>query len=512
MRNLYQYIFILLVVVTAVGCQKDLLDKSPLDKLSTETFYKDQSQADMALNGVYNSFNCCWLMLDFMSDNNYCQDAWQGSLEFSQWTQNSSSWRAWEKWAIGYQTIGRVNRFLENIVQVPISDDVKNRMMAEARFMRAYWYADLVHFFGDVPLILKTLTLSESQVTRTPKADVLKAAEADFDFAIANLPVKASEVGRATKGAAWAFKARMYLYNERWAEAAAAANEVIKLNTYSLQADYQNIFVESNENNSEVIFDIQYIRNTRQQPWPSTALSYSEWPTAGVTLSMIDSYYMKNGKAISDAGSGYNEQDPFKDRDPRMAATFFLPGSQFKGKTFIPKGESSRTCFRPRKYADENNPDLNNCGLNLILMRYADVLLMRAEALIETGNTTQEVYDLINQVRQRASVNMPKIEAAEGTGLSQAQLRQILRHERRVEFPMEFTRYSDMRRWKLESAVQDVYGFNKEALSDPSDPAKWVFKREKLATRSFDPKKGWLWPIPQDDINSNKNMKQNDGY
>lgn len=496
------------------GCSDNLLNKSPLDQFSPQTFYTNATEVDMALMGIYSAINDNWYQYDFMSDNHLCHHAWQGSLEFSKWQQNSSSGRALGKWRIAYSTIGRVNTFLENTQNVKIDETLKKRMQAEARFLRGMMYADLAHFYGDVPLILKTLPLSEAKVTRTAKDQVLAAAIDDFNFASANLPASytGADVGRATKGAALAFKTRLYLYNEKWTEAAAAAKEVMDLNQYRLFADYEGLFKEENENNVEVIFDIQYIRNLRPQPWPSTALSFSEWPTPGVTSDIIDAYYMKNGKSINAGNSGYNEQDPFTNRDPRLSATLVLPGSQYGNVKFIPASDGQITGARPRKYADISNTDKNNCGLNYILMRYADILLMRAEALIESGNTGKEVYDLVNMVRTRSSVNMPAIENAEGSGLSKEQLREIVRHERRVEFAVEGTRYSDMRRWKLESAVKDVYGYDISKLSDPSDPSKWVFVRLKADTRSFDPSKGWLWPIPLDEIQSNSNLKQNPGY
>ena len=143
-------------------------------------------------------------------------------------------------------------------------------------------------------------------------------------------------------------------------------------------------------------------------------------------------------------------------------------------------------------------------------MRYADVLLMRAEALVESGNTGQDVYDLINQVRAR--VNMPKVESVEGAGLSKEKLRSIIRHERRVEFFEEGTGYADMLRWKDASLVHDVIGYNNSKLSDPSSPATWTFEQVKVATRVFDATKGWLWPIPQSEIQNNENLTQNPGY
>lgn len=510
-------IFLFMIyALTCISCMDNLLDQKPLDQLSPDSFYTNEAEAKMGLMGIYSSFVDEWHQYDFMSDNCYCHHSWQGSLEFSEWKQNSSSSRALSKWRIAYRTIGRVNKFLENIENAPVSEATRNTMKAEARMIRGYFYADLVHFYGDVPLILEELSLEEAKVSRTPKKEVLQAAEEDFDYAISHLSEIAPETGRATKGAALAFKARMCLYNKDWNKAALLCKEVIDSGVYDLYPDYGAVFEEANENNIEVIFDIQYIKNLRVQPWPTTGTSFTEWPTAGVTLSAIDAFHMvSTGKPITDPTSGYNEQNPFEDRDPRMGATYVLPNSPFiDGAPYIPAAQDGevQTCFRPRKYADIDNPDRENCSINLILMRYADVLLMRAEALVELGQTDAEVYRLINQVRRRPSVMMPTVEEAEGNNLTQEQLREIVRHERRVEFGMEFTRYSDMRRWELESAVGKVWGFNKSYLSDPSSPATWRFERIELVTRVFDSKKGWLWPIPLEEIQNNENLTQNPGY
>jgi hypothetical protein len=514
MKNLKKIISTIFISAMLVSCTKDILEKTPLDQLSPEIFYSNAQEADMALMGVYASVVDHWFQYDFMSDNNYMHHAWQGSLEFSEWKHNSSSSRALNKWRIAYRTIARVNSFLSNIEDVPMDEELKARMEAEARFLRGMLYADLTFFYGDVPLILEVLPLEEAKIERTPKEQVLSSAIGDLEFAAENLPdtYSGNDIGRVTKGAALAFKTRVLLYDEQWEKAAQAAKEVIDMGVYSLYPDYEGLFKEENENNEEVIFDIQYMKDLRPQPWPSTALSFSEWPTPGVTADIIDSYYMTNGLPLSDPASGYNDQDPFKERDPRLMATFVLPGTPYGAITFIPANDTQPTGARPRKYADIENANKDNTGINWILMRYADVLLMRAEALIESGNTGQEVYDLINQVRQRPSVDMPTIEEVEGSGLNQEQLRDIVRHERRVEFAMEGTRYSDMRRWELESAVHDVYGYNTEKLADPNDPSKWVFERVKLATRKFDPQKGWLWPIPLEEIQNNSNLTQNTGY
>lgn len=508
---------LLISIILLIGCNADILNKYPIDALSPDTFYENENELKMGLMGVYNGLRetdtqIHWFQFDFMSDDAFCEHAWQGSLEFGAWNQNSSSSSALSKWARAYKTIVRANTFIHNADNSPIDESIKELMKAEARFLRAYMYIDLIHFFGDVPLVLEPQSLDESKVSRTEKSQVLTAIITDLDYAAGILPISYSgaNIGRATKGAALAYKARALLYNDKWGEAAEVAKLVIDLNVYDLFDDYEALFEEANENNIEVIFDIQYMKDLSPQPWPSSALSFAEWPTPSITSDLINSFYMTNGLHINNPASGYNNQNPYVNRDPRLAASIVLPGHQMGLRVFIPGNDEVATGARPRKYADLYNSDRDNCGINTITMRYADILLMRAEALVESDNISQEVYDLVNLVRQR--VGMPKIEDVEGTGLNKEQLRQIIRHERRVEFPIEGLRYSDMYRWRDESLVHDVYGYNRSKLSDPTSQNTWEFEIVKVATRKFDDQKGWLWPIPQTERQNNENLKQNPGY
>ncbi len=516
MKNLNRIIAAFIVLSTLFSCSENLLDKTPLDRLSPSTFYQNEAQATMALMGIYNALQpnatpSHFYQFDFMSDNGYCQHQWQGSMEVAEWKTNSSSWAPGAKWSQDYTIITRANQLMKDISSSSLTETIKNQMIAEAKFLRAYAYTDLITYFGDVPLILEVQTLADAYVSRSAKNEVLTAILKDFDDAVTVLPESYSKAGRATKGAAIAYKAKALLYNEKWTEAAAAAKQVMDLGVYDFYPNYEDLFSEAHENNIEVIFDIQYIKTTQAQPWPTSSLNLSEWPTANATASLINSYYMTNGLPITDGASGFNAQDPFKNRDPRLAASVVLPGSNFGSKTFIPANDEVPCGARPRKYADIGTSDVNNTSINTILMRYADICLMRAEALIESGSTAQEIYDLIDKVRAR--VAMPKVEDVEGTGLNQSQLRAIVRHERRVEFYNEGTRYADMLRWKDQSLVHDVYGYDKSKLSDPNDPAKWQFEQIKIETRTFDSAKGWLWPIPQSEIEINKNLLPNNpGY
>ncbi|MCW3804747.1 RagB/SusD family nutrient uptake outer membrane protein [Plebeiibacterium marinum] len=518
MKNLNRIFILFLISSVLFGCADDLLEKTPKDSLSPATFFQDETQCMMALMGVYaaiqpNATPTHFYQFEFMSDNGYCQAAWQGSNEIGSWSTTSTSWGPYAKWTQNYTIIARANEFIQDVANADVDEDVKEQMVAEVKFLRGYAYADLITYYGNVPLITEVLPLSEAYVSRDSKSDVLTQVLKDLDDAAAVLPTSydGSEVGRATKGAALSYKAKILLYNERWSEAAQAAKEVIDLDEYDFFNDYEALFTESNENNIEVIFDIQYIQ-TQSQPWPAEPFVLGTWQTSNITASMINSYYMTNGLPIDDPNSGYDDQDPYTNRDPRLDATVVLPGTQYGEATFVPASYAEYPCgAKPRKYAEYGVADVNVSSLNTILMRYADICLMRAEALIESGSTDQEIYDLINAVRAR--VGMPSIESVEGSGLTQSQLRDILRHERRVEFCMEGTRYADMLRWKDEALVHDVYGYDKSLLSDPADPAKWVFKQIKIATRTFNSTKAWLWPVPQADIDINENLLPNNpGY
>ena len=518
MKNLNRIITLFFISSVLFGCSKDLLDKTPLDRLSPSTFYQNETQCKMALMGIYsaiqpNATPTHFYQFEFMSDNGYCQAAWQGSNEIGSWSTNSNSWGPNAKWQMDYKILTRANEFLQDIATAPVSDAVKTQMAAEAKFLRGYAYSDLISYFGDVPLITKVLAFPDAFVKRTAKSEVLTQIITDFTDAASALPVSysGSDVGRATKGAALAYKAKISLYNQKWADAAQATKDVMDLNLYDLYPNYSDLFTEAYEDNIEVIFDIQYT-TSQTQPWPAEPFVLGTWQTSNITADMINSYYMTNGKPITDATSGYKDQDPYTNRDPRLAITVVLPGSKYGTATFIPASYDEYPCgAKPRKYAEYGIADVNTSTLNTILMRYADICLMRAEALIESGSTAQEIYTLIDKVRAR--VGMPTVESVEGTGLNQAQLRKIVRHERRVEFCMEGTRYADMLRWQDVSLVHDVWGYDKTKLSNPASPATWTFSQIKIATTTFNPTKGWLWPIPQQDIDINKNLlPQNPGY
>lgn len=494
----------LLVLGSFSSCQKNLLDISPLDKINPDDFFKNAKEAEIALNGVYSSNDDTWISFDAMADDLYDQYPWEGPTEIGRGIHGSTTAYILWKWQGNYKGIARANLFIENIGKATFDENVKKRLLAEAKYLRAWWYADLADFYQDVPLILAPQKLAEANIAKSSKADVLTAIYKDLDDAIAALPTSYSggDLGRVTKGAALALKARVLLYNSKWSEAAAAAKQVMDLNVYSLYPDYAGLFTVAAENNSEVIFDSQYIKNKRNNGY-STVIR--DWRSFVPLVNLSDDYYMANGLPITDPASGYNPAKRFDNRDPRMDVTLGLPGKMYDGIVYIPGDDAnSQTGMALKKWVEWDNTEYWNSEINIILIRYADVLLMYAEAMNEANGPSTEVYNAINAVRKRAG--MPNVTP----GLSKENLRNEIRHERRIEFVAEGTRYSDIRRWKIaEKVMTNGIGYNRAKLVDPTDPAKWVFETVVADPRSFDPAKHYVWPLPQVEIDTNPKLVQN---
>jgi hypothetical protein len=227
---------------------------------------------------------------------------------------------------------------------------------------------------------------------------------------------------------------------------------------------------------------------------------------------------MTNGLPISDPGSGYDPANPYADRDPRLAYTIFVEGDVLpNGQVFDPKPNSttgdavgstfvvSPTGFNVEKYIDASDVTTpTNTGINFILMRYAEVLLIYAEAKIELNQIDESVYSAINEVRQRPDVNMPVI----ATGKTQTELREIVRHERLVELAFEGRRFFDIRRWKIAGDVMPgkVYGMT---YSDTNGDLQTV---EVTAWMNYWDDRNYLWPVPQEERDLNPQLEQNTGW
>lgn len=522
------------VMTLAGSCGDDFLTREPQDKLDAKTFFTSQENAVLAVNAIYNAAlepvkgRTYSIDFDCMSDNMYNYSRNQGTQEFGQGTQGASSTYALNFWSRQYKGISRANLVLEWLDRcyetTKPSVDIRERLRGEALFMRAYFYSELVDFWGDVPYYDKSVTISDG-APRKKKEEIVALILADLEDAAAKLPVRYSnsDTGRATKGAALALKGKIELYNKMYSEAAATLKEVEELADrdengtylgglrYDLYPLYREMFLPQHEDNCEVVFDIQYIPGASVQGLSHQLYTYTYvWNSYCPTLSLANDYYTKGGYPVENVGDGtwrsddpgFNAAAPFTGRDPRMEASIIMPGSDDgRGKIFVPWATTHPTAMKIRKWNDYTESVMNNSEHNIILIRFADVLLMRAEALVESGNYDEaEVRGLIDRVRQRPSVMMPKVADREGAGLSATELISVIRHERRVEFAFEGTRVSDIRRWRIGPQVMtDAYGFENTPVRQT--PAKYI--PLKVDTRGFNPDRDYLWPIPQDELNNN---------
>ncbi|WP_421918898.1 RagB/SusD family nutrient uptake outer membrane protein [Marinifilum sp.] len=551
-----------LIVLVGFSCSDDYIERYPLVNPSSETFLSTGPEMELAINaayqkmywsGGYNTTN--HYRMDFATDIGMFRPEWGAdgfnSISRGDHTTLTSTFKnAWDNF---YTGVGRCNNILENIERgrENVSEEFYNQIIAQALFLRAYYYMYLTELYGDVPLVITVQDPTVYELAKDPKSAVVNQILLDLDEAIKYLPSEwtGGDKGRATSGAALTLKARIALYNGMYEMAADAAKQVMDSKVYSLHPNYGEVFDFEHQRNSEVIYDLPYLIGEKHQAWVkiSSTRNAKCWSTSYPTRDLVDSYEDINGKTI-DQSDIYDAAKPFENRDPRLDYTILREGSIFGGylythhpdsakcafyengvfkkrvKNFeVSKGiYASRTGFNVKKwFHDSDLENISESDLNFILMRYAEVLLIYAEAKIELNEIDASVYDAINDVRDRAG--MPDVAA----GKSQAELRTILRRERKVELAFEGLRLFDIRRWRIAEHVMpgDVVGKRTKSYWYSSEPVptinaygKPVYSKVSTyfattpATRIFDPNKDYLWPIPQAERDINPLLEQNDGY
>ncbi len=541
----YKIAAIVMATLCLASCA-DQLEVDPLDQLGAGTIWGSEQNALIALYGAYRGniqYNSevyevddWWgyyglVFMELASDNALDRRRTGSPFEsFINGTLATNNALISKYWKISYMRIARCNDVLTNIDKVPTSEANRERMRAEARFLRATQYFYLSQFFWDVPLVTTLLTSEEANnVTKTPKAEMTNWIVNELTEAAAALPrykdIKVSERGRACKQAALAFLGRTLLGSQKYAEAAAAYKQIIDLGDNAIDSNYQTIFFESNENSSENIFVSTFIKDKASNPMPLQAFPAKDggWcffcPLSGI----FEAYQFTNGDNFSYTDSRYDPTDFGKNRDPRLKYTLIANGAYFRNSIYKSHPDSSaggntdytrvgaqttQTGFLLRKFFDESNSSqaiATMYGNDFPIIRYAEVLLSYLEAKLEAGDAIdQGLLDAtINKVRGRASVNMPAIRE-----LDRAKLRPILRNERRVELAMEGLRYWDLLRWGTAHEV-----FQGKLWGAP-------FPGAKAANANKDPYNRWdteisrsfrtqdyRWPIPQSEQNINPNLR-----
>lgn len=530
MKKYYYSLFSLLFLAS---CSSDFLDTTPNDALSPSTFWKTEKDAKLALTGCYSGFADGFTLMyrDCGSDNAYNNFPWEGWTAIGNGTLSAADPG---NSYFNYTTIDRCNEFLQNIGNVGLDEQTTAVYAAQARFIRAFKYFELTTNYGAVPLVTTTLANPEAaKLPRNSAEEVGAFIISELKAIINILPTEypGAEYGKATKGAAQALLMRFYLYKGQYQDALTTAKSITG---YSLYSSYKDLFNAENEQNSEVILAAQYIPDLYSNDLtPFLPNGSGGWSSVVPTQSLVDSYEMADGKTIAEAETAgeYDPQNPYVNRDPRLRATVIYPGQMWQGKPFrsceagddnyYKKADNaSKSGYNFRKYigAYDANPDGDywNSGGDVYVFRYAEVLLTIAEAKNELGQIDNELYDVIDQVRQRAG--MPKTNRSKYN--TKETLRALIRNERRVEFAMEGLRRDDIIRWGIASQVMngDINTCKLGTVLDTKQPngdfnVSLTLAPVKIETREFTAPKNNLLPIPQSAIDKNpKLVPNNSGY
>ena len=511
-----RYIIMLFAVASlAAGCKK-FLDEPIIGRQNTENYFKTEADCQAAVIACYfGAHSDQWYELDRsqMMGDALSDDAFKGNSipgdqslfgDIARYHFDATNEWFGFRWSLLWKGIGNCNFAIEGITTAPISDAVKSGLIAQAKFLRAYCYFELVKSFGGVPLVLNVPDAQAVlSVPRSSREECFAQIVKDLSDAAAGLPERsaqgAAEIGRATKGAANAYLAKAFLYTENWVEAQKYADLVIASNQYRLETSFSNVWSIKNRNGVESIFEFQY--NADQTFNLGTSLT-------SITRSRAD------GGWGFDTPSSNLEQAFVRENDPREKWTIIKQGDNVgpatanfdytKYDTKLSENESGRNT---RKFylAPEDRPanETSHSALNIIQMRYADLLLIDAEAAYHNGNIGVALASL-NLVRERANRLNP------GTVLPRASSGVALLNdiwlERRLELAMEGHRYYDLvRQHRLVQVIKDFYTYNNTTSTDPYD--KGNPKGADVAEKHN------LFPIPQQDIDLSKGvLKQNPGF
>ena len=471
-------IIFLLLLGSLSACR--VLDVNPESSFTPTNFYQNADDARAAVNAVYDPLNnanmysqVMWILQDQATDDAEWgggrQTANQPKNDLDKYTFTPATSTFQSLWSTVYQGINRANSVVTRVPAISMDETLKARLVAEAKFMRGFYYFTLVRLFGGVPLQLtETTSLNNLAIARSTADEVYAQIIRDFTEAETVLPVKytGADVGRATKGAAKSFLTKVYLTRQDWPKSAAKAKEVIDAGGYDLWSTFPEVFLIGNKNGKESIFDMQALGG---------GLSEGSWMQG----------YMRAAFDRVNGVTGFGDDPPtenlyktYSALDKRRDVTLRLYSA-----TSTPTAPASVQfpCY-VNKYLDPTATANGEGNNNYPIIRYADVLLMYAESLNEQGAGNADAYTAINRIRKRAG--LPDL-----IGLTQAEFRDAVLLERRLELAFEGHRWYDLARTRrLISALQAQNS---------------TIKVEE---------RHYLFPIPQTERDVNPALTQNPGY
>ncbi|WP_347839579.1 RagB/SusD family nutrient uptake outer membrane protein [uncultured Draconibacterium sp.] len=525
MKNKITYLILSLFILTT-SCE---LEELVVDRFTPETFYKTEADAHAAINGAYSELTSfAYYKYSYSAPILLSSDAIFSTKndEYSQYskkTYSSSSNYLRNSWNSIYHVVNNSNLVLEYVPQMEINEAVKNRITGEAYFLRALSYLNLVRSYGGVPLKLKaTLDDSDLHTPRASKEEVYQQIFEDLKMAIQLMPVASeqptAEYGRATKGSAQALLALAYLTHGDWTEAKEYADQVINSGEYSLVADFGDLWDVNKEkqNGQEVIFAVKFARDGLESLARSIGSEFA--------LRMLPNSARGLTGHPKGAGTSHLQIQPYfydiyttgqYEGDYRAEKTFFTEWTGDNGKIFTSYPNPSAGGIHKKgayigKYIDPDGYDTRNHENDLNIIRYAEVLLIKAEAANELG-LTAEAYDAFNQVRKRArnADGITRTTPADLTpGLSKDEFRDAVFNERGAELIGEGQRWFDLLRMKRANGTTYYeYMFNEFVPSLPADK----FEQSSIV---WNPK-NLLFPIPVGEIVNNTAINpedQNPGF
>lgn len=506
--NLFKSVLFIFSGALFLTSCNDYLERNPLVAISTETFWQSKEDAESALSGVYQTlvtntwtigFGGLRTQIDGLSDDGYGAAGWPGNFNIPQFGDitSTSGGVIRHYYTIPYKGIAVCNDFIKNINTVEeLSEDEKSQYLAEAKFIRAWHYSTLAQMYGGVPIIPLDIAVEDALLPRSSKEETVEFILEDLDYAISSLP---SEVytGRAVKGSAMGLKMRVLLYNERWQEAADIGEKIINSGTFSLSNDWAGIFDGTDQDdNSEIMFSIVYQAPTMRHEYDRM---YGDWASCAPVQNLVDEFECIDGKK-PDESPLFDSENIYENRDPRLELTVVHVGEDrpYYGVPLQQGEKPTDLIWQKGLFLEQDPPSgASNNDQDIILVRYADILLMYAEAMNEASGPDQNIIDAINKVRNRPGINMPSI----NYDWTKEELRKRIRHERRVELAGEGLRYFDIKRWRIAHKVLPIQLYPGSVTEQTPEGTHRVFNEKQ-----------YLWPIPQSEIDQNPLLNQNPGY
>ncbi len=559
-----------IIIIGLSGCKK-FLDKQNLAEPSADTFLSNAAEVDLALTGVYSSSYWTEANLPIQCRfDTYTDIGVERTSSFAAGTFDAANGTILNYYTYMYRTVSRANVVLDGLTRAKdvIPAAQYNRFEAEAKVLRAWSYYHLIGLFGDVVYYTKPLIPADYYtLTRTAKTKIIDSMIIDMDDAAAKLDWQSAARGRVSRATALGIKAKLAMLDNRYQIAVDATNAIIASGQFNLNPSFVSLFTRAGQAanaNKEIIYEMVYPTLEINQ------VSYINLGQGSRTLSaqsgrfpiqaLVDRYECTDGKRI-DESPLYNPATPSRNRDSRLKVTVALHGDTIgatlfgtrrrcifniydaatpvsvNGGAFTSSTNIDLTnAFGPvlngmgtlwNKYGNDELDDMATAKTSFIYMRYAEILLIFAEAKIELNQLDANVITAMNRVRNRAA--MPNVNVAIVN--DQNKLRQLLRREKIVEFANEGLHLFDMRRWNTGTAALNtfVYGCTKVLASPAANPtfgasgsfndlndipdytasAAQRFKREQ---RFFTAPKFNLWPIPQRERDINPLISQNEGW